>query len=115
MTNTELLRRLAGIEGMVVDEITRKIYWNGNAYRMCPQPMPIEECIQDFFHKLDWNPLKDWNVLGPLIVKYKVDVEFNHLDSKYRATTWGSRGMAGTYTSYNLPTAVVTAIVEAHK
>lgn len=67
MTDEELLRKLAEIEG----------YWDGNDFWMEGTSM-IPPWEDDYDHV--WNPLTNWSDCGPLVEKYADFLSFNRCD-----------------------------------
>ena len=102
MTDAEILKRLAEIEGWKwIEEV--------GSYRYIHS--------KDYLHSKErWypvNPLEDWSDLGPLIERHKIWLEWQEYPKtgQVNATVYGNPKGTAWHTS--LPHAICLAIIEA--
>lgn len=102
MTDEEILRRLAEIEGWTdCGTHTVSLYEGHKAL----EGLWIKELGKV------WNPLTNWSDLGPLIEKYRVWIKHDEMGS------WGAIEGYEPIEVFNesLPHAICLAIIEAHE
>ena len=101
MTDEEILKRLAEIEGKDYYDTQETWEWDDRQ---------DDEVI---FPPL-WNPLTDWSDLGPLIEKHQIDITWHgYDDEKPYVRAWHEESVTPVEHK-SLPHAICLAIIEAH-